>query len=226
MRRILLIASLMLLFIAPYAGAVKYRGFVDLSLGATLTQSKPDIVKNTDFGIADDIRFAWGVTTSHGAQIFRNLYVGAGTGVIMQGVKSGMVPIFADIRCDLFSRHKANFFVGCRIGGSINMLSSEYDYDCYEYSDYEIGGYNQEVYYIKGRGGFFIQPSIGFRRRNKNGKGFGMSLSYMPVHYEAGRYASPTFGSYYPDSSYLEKTGGYPIKGTYGLFMLSLVMDF
>ena len=104
------------------------------------------------------------------------------------------------------------------------MLSSEYDYDCYEYSDYETGGYNQEVYYIKGRGGFFIQPSIGFRRRNKNGKGFGMALSYMPVHYEAGMYAPPTPG-YFTDYSSLDKTG-YPIKGSYGLFMLSLVMDF
>ena len=92
---------------------VKYRGFVDLGYKIGV-----GIVSNSD---------RVELTTSHGVQIFPELFVGAGAGVSCYHISDCAIslPFFVDVRTDIL-RSNVTPFVDLKVGYSFGEVSGLY----------------------------------------------------------------------------------------------------
>lgn len=121
MNRLILSLALLGASLFP-AAAQHYRGFFD----ATFTYP---VSTSSGMDFYDD-GYTLSGTTSHGVQL-RNLFVGAGAGVIFtinsydpydsensHNSYSIGIPVFADVRYDFFNLSIANLFIGCKLGYS------------------------------------------------------------------------------------------------------------
>ena len=162
------------------ASAVKpsYRGFGEF--GLAFGPSSPAYSYNQDKesdGVA--INFA----TSHGVQLNRMFYVGAGIGVnniVRNGYDDfAQLAIFLDGRWDMNLAKKISPFVDLRLGFASNFDSEELS-TIFKNNPYFIG---EETNYIDGNqqpcNQFYIQPTIGVRFRLHHHIGLNVGLTYF-----------------------------------------------
>lgn len=155
------------------AFAQHYRGFLDLNVAVP--------VHTTDVKFK---RSFFGFTTSHGVQL-NKLFVGAGVGAMFASSAFcfGM-PIYADARWDFFSAKKTNFFVGLKLGYTVDIkVDDDYGIDLSEESYYDATT-NYRIIKYAGFGGVHIQPSIGLRFRLNRITGINLTMSYLPLPLE------------------------------------------
>ena len=122
---------------------VKYRGFVDLGytigVGAVLNSDRVEL------------------TTTHGVQIFPELFVGAGAGINFYHSSDGAIalPFFVDVRTDILRSNITPFvdlkvgysfgnvcglFVTPSVGCKVNRLDFSLGYVSQRYHGFNLGG--------------------------------------------------------------------------------------
>lgn len=142
-----------------------------------------------------------GFTTTHGCQITRNLFVGAGVGVYLECLQyeeiedyyhyydsgydcwknfdftGAIIPLYVAARWDFGLSQKTAPYIGLRIG-----YSAFVSFDSYEFAYVSNGNdlYRKRLEVNqKSHGSFFIAPSIGYRMTVYNKFGINLGLSYM-----------------------------------------------
>lgn len=169
-------------------GETSYKGFVEAGYA---------------IGLGDMKRNRIDVSTSHGVQFGGHFFAGLGTGVkfftgakyyceqpdydyddYYKGSKGKYdidkkdsfisIPIFADLRANLFEDNSINPFIGLKIGYAIGIekkkILSEY-HDSYF-------GYSEEMYCKMKFGGFICTPTIGCRFSINETTGLNISMGY------------------------------------------------
>ena len=173
-KRLLLILLIFTLFSSPTIYAVKYRGFVDASLGYFLTPFHPENDKEDS-----KRRIEFDLTTTHGVQI-NKLFVGAGTGILLPEVS---FPLYVAGRYDFWGKHGINPYVSLRVGyifrvkGSYLMGRLSYEtHDTYLSNGIE---YREEYRWNEGyyAEGLYVQPQVGARFRMGRNTGFNLGIS-------------------------------------------------
>ncbi|MDE5635430.1 MAG: hypothetical protein K2I52_03880 [Muribaculaceae bacterium] len=98
-----------------------YRGFVDLGYAVSVSEI-------SDGRITYDVSNRAMISTTHGYQIIKNLFVGAGVGMTYwHQADNGSIglPIFADVRAD-FGERKLSYFVDLKGGYSVADIQGAY----------------------------------------------------------------------------------------------------
>lgn len=167
-----------------------YRGFFDLyggfSFGNKMNVFAGDL---RVIGLSNYMYF--GISTTHGYQINRNLFIGAGAGVFSDAMREDTgreayqsvigctifnIPIYADVRWDFGLAEKTAPFVGIKFGYQLGLNSP----------DKFITGDYSDMYYLDiysyGASSFYFQPTIGLRTGIGGKSGINIGLSYyFPV---------------------------------------------
>ena len=165
-----------------------YRGFVDFdpTIAVSYSSVSPSDLK-LDYKPADlSILFS----TTHGVQINRHFFVGAGAGFILgkpttePSAKGGgniedgsfelnlYVPVYLAARYDLNIVRKVSPFISFKAG---------YLYGISEYGEYNIPGSSGESL---ADSGFFFQPTVGVRIRLHHHVGLNLGLTLFPMKYK------------------------------------------
>lgn len=171
-------------------GETSYKGFVEAGYA---------------IGLGDMKRNRIDVSTSHGVQFGGHFFAGLGTGVkfftgakyycelpdyddYYKGSKGKSydidekdsfisIPIFADLRANLFEDNSINPFIGLKIGYAIGiekkkiLFEETYSYDYY-------GEYHYEDFCKMKFGGFICTPTIGCRFSINETTGLNISMGY------------------------------------------------
>lgn len=87
-----------------------YRGFVDFGMTAGPMDYWP-----SDGGEPDDNVCMWEISTAHGFQINRHVFMGAGLMIGLEPMAEGMLPLYADFRYD-FDFGRFTPFFDVRLG--------------------------------------------------------------------------------------------------------------
>ena len=165
-----------------------YRGFVDFdpTIAVSYSSVSPSDLK-LDYKPADlSILFS----TTHGVQINRHFFVGAGAGFILGktttepsekgggNIEDGSfelnlcVPVYLAARYDLNIVRKVSPFISFKAG---------YLYGISEYGEYNIPGSSGESL---ADSGFFFQPTVGVRIRLHHHVGLNLGLTLFPMKYK------------------------------------------
>lgn len=202
-KSILTVAAITALSLSATA-RTSYRGFVDIDPTIAISYSSLSFSdgaeylseyyslykKPADFGI--------NVTSTHGVQLNRHFFVGAGLGLMMQfssGTRNGdfdskydsetelslSAPVFAAFRWDMDIAAKVTPFVSCKLGyivkinksGTINIVDEE----GHRYGPPSLAD-----------GGFYYQPTLGVRFRMNRNLGFNLGLTLYPSYFKATDY--------------------------------------
>lgn len=189
-------------------GETSYKGFVEAGYA---------------IGLGDMKRNRIDVSTSHGVQFGGHFFAGLGTGVkfftgakyyceqpdydyddYYKGSKGKSydidkkdsfisIPIFADLRANLFEDNSINPFIGLKIGYAIGIEKKKI-LDEYHDSYY---GYSEEMYCKMKFGGFICTPTIGCRFSINETTGLNISMGYdiQKANWELGDTFSDGYGS-------------------------------
>ena len=165
-----------------------YRGFVDFdpTIAVSYSSVSPSDLK-LDYKPADlSILFS----TTHGVQINRHFFVGAGAGFILGktttepsekgggNIEDGSfelnlyVPVYLTARYDLNIVRKVSPFIS---------FKASYLYGISEYGEYNIPGSSGESL---ADSGFFFQPTVGVRIRLHHHVGLNLGLTLFPMKYK------------------------------------------
>ncbi|MFC2096278.1 hypothetical protein ACFLQ3_01095 [Bacteroidota bacterium] len=109
----------------------------------------------------------------NGYQFDWGLAIGAGLGLDL--LNEAYMPAVADIRYT-FRNSKVSHFIYLQGGYAVSLESPDpYDYDYYDYYDSDT----------KSKGGYIINPGIGFKinLNNKNAFSFGIGYKYMEIYH-------------------------------------------
>lgn len=198
--------TLLVIFMSCPSWAQSYRGFVDVTAGLPVGSAKISDVS------LDRLVVFGGLLTSHGCQVMPNIYVGAGTGFMATTIEFGsQLPLFADVRYDMWGNRGVGFYAGLRLGYSITLKSG----DSYEYFDgpqWFSCGLDDWLY---------VQPSVGMRIKLGSRTGLNIGLSYLPLRIK------PTDGYWNWNYSASDEVVT-PVKGktVVSNLMLSVGVDF
>ena len=200
---ILLFFSFLLLSQSQTISAVKYRGFVEASLGYAMTPFHEND-HNEDVPLN---RMMFDFTTTHGVQI-NKVFVGAGTGFLLPDLycMAASIPFYVAGRYDFWGKGGINPFVALKIGyvwripGTETMGSDLY----YEDKEYVEGGLTckYENYLYEGNigDGFYMQPTVGVRFRMGKNTGFNLGLSCNIFNLKTMKEGNTYLYIYHPDS--------------------------
>ena len=169
-----------------------YRGFVDFDPTVSITYGS---VSPSELSLYDKPTCFTGLlSTTHGMQINRHLFVGVGVGILFDNLKSKnasglpdddqqrstldfLFPAFLTVRYDLNVARKISPFVSFKIG-YISRLTDEAVFGTsFSNSDY----WDVE---LKSDSGIWFQPTIGVRFRLGHHNGLNLGLTMMPTHYK------------------------------------------
>lgn len=152
-------------------GEMSYKGFIEagyaIGLGDDNDGDKPEVGR-------------FDISTSHGVQFGGHFFAGLGTGFKWFSKDSENyfnIPVFADLRANLFEDNNINPFIGLKIGYAIGIEKKKEYYD--DYYDYYLGYY--QYYYHESEvsfGGFICTPTIGCRFDISEKMGLGVSVGY------------------------------------------------
>ncbi|MDE6340068.1 MAG: carboxypeptidase-like regulatory domain-containing protein [Muribaculaceae bacterium] len=206
-----------------------YRGMVDLEGGIGLGGN---FTIKRDYNEFRDIHtlLLAGATTTHGAQITRNFFLGFGTGAYLDftqfeeiGVNSNTsyssynyfffsgvhIPLFMSTRWDFGLTKKTAPYIGLRLGYSMYIPTNNYHEWHRRYLDVSrncIGSY-------------FFQPMVGYRTTIYRKFSINLGLSYL-----SGRLAKYTAESY--ESNYHNHLKSKYIKRDDGTILFNIGFDF
>ncbi len=120
MKKILLILTILLIGASTVTAQVRYKGYVDLQGGVMVPPGDSDHETGPSFGIS----------TSHGVELFGGLFLGAGLDITghfynydvynsdeTETDAGAFINVFADVRYNFLRGRKVSPFVGTRIGG-------------------------------------------------------------------------------------------------------------
>lgn len=120
MKKILLILTILLIGASTVTAQVRYKGYVDLQGGVMVPPGNSDHETGPSFGIS----------TSHGVELFGGLFLGAGLDITghfysydvynsdeTETDAGAFINVFADVRYNFLRGRKVSPFVGTRIGG-------------------------------------------------------------------------------------------------------------
>lgn len=119
MKKILLILTILLIGAGTVTAQVRYKGYVDLQGGVMVPPGNSDYETGPSFGIS----------TSHGVELFGGLFLGAGLDITgcfysydgysgeSETDAGAFINVFADVRYNFLRGRKVSPFVGTRIGG-------------------------------------------------------------------------------------------------------------
>lgn len=171
-----------------------YRGFVSFDPALAISYSS---VSPSDLSISSDAKatmFAGEVSTTHGVQINRHVFVGAGVGIqfscnrsdyystdiqiMMDGDEYTFnVPIYVAARYDLDIARKVTPFVSCKLGYSLGIpVNGVYNI---------IGSSGDSL----SDNGLYFQPTIGIRFRVGHHFGINLGLTLYPSYYKTTDYS-------------------------------------
>ena len=168
----LIVLLLSVIMFSGAASAVDYRGFADFNCG---------ILAQDEYHPYEDssrlfCHMYGSLSTTHGVQFNRHIFVGAGVGVNMTGFRTDGNPgvnVFGDVRYDLNIANKWSPFFNLKIGYGVRTGRGECEVE------YEDTGYSDSDHVaIKP---FFINPSIGVRLRLSSKCGLNFGLGYIPM---------------------------------------------
>jgi hypothetical protein len=177
MKKLIIITFLFLGFVLP-AKAVHYRGFVEIAPGINSELQRND---ESYYDVVCGNEFAIGVSTTHGLQINKKLFLGLGVSGMYSHTWNN-ISTYLDGRFDFVSSRKFSPFVDLKIG-----FASYCDKVGYYYNYY---GTNDRYYdYSENRhGGLYIAPTIGVRNRLTDNFALNIGLGWDYIY---GR--SPAF---------------------------------
>lgn len=167
----LIIAALCCTFSAQ--AKPSYRGFINVQAGAVTGQKTTG-----DYDLGKPSGISPMFTTTHGVQLNRSFFVGAGAGfALTQGWDGGgnhnsidqflTVPIFIDLRWELNITKRVTPFID--IKGGYNQNVGTYD---------NLGEPYQPHPDVRAKHGTFVQPTVGLRFRWGRKFGFSIGASY------------------------------------------------
>lgn len=196
-----------------------YRGFVSFDPALAISYSS---VSPSDLSISSEAKatmFAGEVSTTHGVQINRHVFVGAGVGIQFSCNRPDFynsnqyiidydeytlhVPIYVAARYDLDIARKVTPFVSCKLGYSLGIpVNGAYNI---------IGSSGDSL----SDNGLYFQPTIGIRFRVGHHFGINLGLTLYPSYYKT------SYGSDYIDSYELTD-----IQATYHRYNFGLNIGF
>lgn len=155
--------------------AVNYRGFAEFNGGLSL-------YNEYEYGGGSGGYFSF--STTHGVQLNRHLYVGAGVDVSIDTWADEYplgVSVFGNIRYDFDIVKKWSPYISVKAGYRVKSAEA---YCSYEYVDPVC--YEGDYYYDSGAGyvgyaPFFINPSIGIRLKLSSKCGLNFGVGYIPL---------------------------------------------
>ncbi len=140
----------------------KYKGFYsNINVGFMFGGNQDTPFPPISLMFVNGYQFEWG------------LALGAGLGLDL--VNEAYMPAVADIRYT-FRKSKVSHFIYIQGGYSLSLEDPDpYDYDYYGYYDSDL----------KSKGGYLINPGIGFKinLNNKNAFSFGIGYKYMEINH-------------------------------------------
>lgn len=175
-----------------------YRGFVDFdpSIAVSYSSVSPSELKLEEKPADLSILFS----TTHGVQLNRHFFVGAGAGFILgktsiddpyedrYGERNSelnlYVPIYLAARYDLNITRKVSPFISFKAG---------YLYGITNYGEYNIPGSSGDSL---ADSGFFFQPTVGVRIRLHHHVGLNLGLTLFPMKYKTEDNSSDNDSNY------------------------------
>ena len=146
------------------ASAVDYRGFVEFN-GGLLPVDEYD---GYDSSSELYCHLYGSLSTTHGVQLNRHIFVGAGVDVNITGFRSEGDPqinVFGDVRYDVDIVKKWSPYVNMKVGYGVRKGTAETSYGYYAESIKQL----------------FINPSIGVRLRLSSKCGLNFGFGYVPI---------------------------------------------
>lgn len=167
-----------------------YQGFVEINAGYGIYGAMK--VETADMSINNiSNALMFGISTTHGWRITRNLYVGAGFGVYGEMLRAQLesepeevvrakfyavdIPVYADFRWDFDVPCKGSPFIDVKIGYQFIRSSNPsatlfYKEDYFSCATISLMSKNTDY--------LFLRPTIGFRIPFAAGQGFNFGLAY------------------------------------------------
>jgi hypothetical protein len=177
MKKLIIITFLFLGFVLP-AKAVHYRGFVEIAPGINSELQRND---ESYYDVVCGSEFAIGVSTTHGLQINKKLFLGLGVSGMYSHTWNN-ISTYLDGRFDFISSRKFSPFVDLKIGLALPCDKVGYYYNYYGTND-RYCDYSEDIH-----GGLYIAPTIGVRNRLTDNFALNIGLGWDYIY---GR--SPAF---------------------------------
>ena len=191
-KSILTIAAIAAISLSATA-RTSYRGLVDIDPTIAISYSSVNPSECTLYDKPADFNVMF--TTTHGVQLNRHFFIGAGAGFIL-GTSDGKarrinpsqpdsetatelnlyVPAFVAARWDWNIAAKVSPFVSCKLGYSLGVAENG-SYNVVGPDGYGVGA-------LEANSGFFYQPTVGVRFRLHHHVGLNLGLTLYPSYYK------------------------------------------
>lgn len=199
LKSILVIAAVAAVSLTANA-RTSYRGFFDLAPSFIVSNTKLNN-PNAEFINSPKGDFTFLISTTHGVQLNRSFFVGAGFGVNLHGDNTNdaiWVPVYAAVRWDLNISKKISPFVSCKLGYSFSSRDGFLEY---------VDGANENSFRngdTTTKDGFFYQPTVGVRFRLHHHIGLNVGVTLLPTDYETELWVDTPANEFYPDGNRTE----------------------
>ena len=154
-----------------------YRGFAEVDPAISISYSQPN---KLDLKFADSFATASAlISTTHGVQLNRSIFVGAGVGINIIDDESFFFPIYAAARWELNITSKVTPFVSCKLGVCFGSRDATHNNHFITSSgeDLWMDPYSRYSF-------FYYQPTVGVRFRLHHHIGLNVGFTLIPTSYE------------------------------------------